>query len=208
MARSALAAAFVLGAGFHAAVAPAQEAPAGRDPPKPGLASPKEAAKAGETDPVVRAEMKDRLRQEVIDQLRAMRMWKLTEELKLDEATAAKLFPMLAKFDDQARDLGRERGELYRSLHAEMKAPAPDPTRLTTIIDRLATNRARRNALEEDKVKAMRKVLTPFQQAKLILVLPRLDDSFRDRIREIIGRDRWQARGGPDGERRRREGER
>jgi hypothetical protein len=33
--------------------------------------------------------------------IRALRAYTLTEELSLDEATAAKLFPMLAKYDDE-----------------------------------------------------------------------------------------------------------
>src|SRR5262245_21859013 len=61
-------------------------------------------------------ERKDRLREEVIDQMRALRMWKVTEELKLDEAGAAKVFPLLARFDDKIRELGKSRRETMRVL--------------------------------------------------------------------------------------------
>jgi Spy/CpxP family protein refolding chaperone len=140
-------------------------------------------------------EQRERLRQEVIDQMRIVRMWKMTEELKLDEATAAKLFPLLAKFDDQARDIGREHHETMRSLWKETSAERPDELRLRGMVEKLNALRAKRNQLEEERWQALRQVLTTLQQAKLMLLLPRLEDGFRRRIREA-----WEEqRRGPDG---------
>ncbi len=135
-----------------------------------------------------------RLEQQVIDQMRALRMWKITEELKLDEATATRLFPVLARFDEQAKALGGEKGELHQTLRAELAQPTPDPGRVDALVDRLLANRARRLTLEQERFKATRKVLTPVQQAKLLLLLPRIEDGFRRRIHEAMERERG---GGP-----------
>src|SRR2546423_693839 len=43
----------------------------------------------------------DQLRKEVLERMRALRAWRIVDELKLDEATSARLFPILAKYDDQ-----------------------------------------------------------------------------------------------------------
>ena len=40
-------------------------------------------------------------REKIKKKIRALRAYTLTEELSLDEATAGKLFPMLAKYDDE-----------------------------------------------------------------------------------------------------------
>ena len=56
---------------------------------------------------------REKLRDQIFDQLRAERMWKLTDALKLDEATAARVFPLLSKYDDQERTLGHERGQTF-----------------------------------------------------------------------------------------------
>lgn len=129
----------------------------------------------------------DRLRTELFEQMRTMRMWKLTEELKLDEATAARLFPLLAKFDEQMRELGKERGEVYRTLSEEMKLATPDSNKLLSLVDRLSTNRAKRSTHEAERWVAIRKVLSPIQQAKMILLMPRMEEAFRHKIRESLG---------------------
>jgi Spy/CpxP family protein refolding chaperone len=129
---------------------------------------------------------REKLRDQIFDQLRAERMWKLTDALKLDEATAAKLFPLLSKYDEQERNLGRERGETHRELRAATEAPNPDIGRVDALIDKLIALRGRRHDLEVEKLGALRKVLKPLQMAKLMMLVPRLDESFRRRIHDAI----------------------
>jgi hypothetical protein len=129
---------------------------------------------------------RERLRGEVLDQMRAVRMWKVTQELKLDQATAAKLFPVLAKFDDESKAVAKERHEVARAVAQEAHAESPNDARLRSLIDRLQANQTHRRALEDERFKALRQALTPLQQAKLLLLLPRLEDDFRHRVREAI----------------------
>jgi hypothetical protein len=142
---------------------------------------------------------RERLRQEVLDQLRAELVWRLTEELKLDEATAAKVFPILAKFDERAKEVGKERGEITQALAAELGNPRPDDGRLKTLVDRLIVNRGRRQGVEIDRIGALRQVLTPVQQARLVLLLPKLEDGLRHRIRDTLDAAREAAAGRPPG---------
>jgi Spy/CpxP family protein refolding chaperone len=129
---------------------------------------------------------REKVRDQIFDQIRAERMWKMTDALKLDEATAAKVFPLLSKFDDQERNLGHERGETYRELRQVIEAPSPDAARIDALINRLLALRARRQALEAEKTAALRKILKPVQMAKLMMLAPRLEEGFRQRIREAI----------------------
>ena len=142
----------------------------------------------------------EQLRNEVLDQMRTMRMWKLTEELKLDQAAAATVFPILAQFDDRARAIGKERREIGREVFQQTKdGAAPNEARLRELIDRLLANQVKRSALDEERFKALRPALTPLQQAKLLLLLPRLEDDFRRRIRDAMDAQR-QAEGRTDGD--------
>jgi Spy/CpxP family protein refolding chaperone len=129
---------------------------------------------------------KEKLRGQILDKLRSERMWELTQALKLDEATAAKLFPLLSKFDDDERALGKERGPLVRELRDSLAGGNPDPNRTNALVDHLLSIRARRQALETDKLNAVRKVLTPVQMGKLLLVAPKIDEGFRERIRTAV----------------------
>lgn len=142
-----------------------------------------------------RREARDKLRNEVMDQMRTMRMWKLTEELKLDQATAAKVFPVLAQYDEKGKAISKERWELARDVQDQVESGKPDEAKLRKLIDHLQANQARRNALDEERFKALRTALTPLQQAKLLLLLPRIEDDFRHRIREAIRAQKAQEQG-------------
>jgi Spy/CpxP family protein refolding chaperone len=128
----------------------------------------------------------DRLREEIIDRFRAERMWKLTEALKLDEATAARVFPLLSKYDEKERSLGHERGDAMKDLREALDAPTPDSKKVDGLVQRLIALRTKRHGLAAEKLQALRKVLSAVQMGKLMLVTPRIDDAFRERIREAL----------------------
>jgi hypothetical protein len=142
-----------------------------------------------------RKEARERLRNEVLDQMRAMRMWKLTETLKLDQATAAKVFPLLAQYDERSKQIGAERVEIAKEVHREVRSGKPDEAKLRVAIDRLLANQAKRHALDDERFKALRTALTPLQQAQLLLLLPRIEDDFRHRVREAMDAQRRAERG-------------
>ncbi|HVV50303.1 MAG TPA: hypothetical protein VHO06_11630 [Polyangia bacterium] len=130
----------------------------------------------------------DQLRKEVLERMRALRAWKIVEALKLDEATSARLFPILSRYDEREMAIAAERHEIMRDLRAATEAPRPDDAHLTATLNKLLANRAKERALHDDRVRDIRKVLTPVQQAKLVLLLPRLERDFAGWIREASGR--------------------
>jgi Spy/CpxP family protein refolding chaperone len=126
----------------------------------------------------------EQLRREVVERMRTLRAWKIIDELKLDQATAARLFPLLSKYDDRAFALMKEKQEIVRDLRAETEAATPNNAKLTADIERLLGLRAKMQALQDEKIREVRRVLTPAQQAKLVLLLPRIERGFIHRIRE------------------------
>jgi hypothetical protein len=173
----------------------AAAAPTAKPEAKPALTPAQEEA---------RRQVHEKLRTEVLDQMRAMRMWKLTEELKIDEATAGKVFPTLAQFDDRAREIGRERREIGKQVRDQTEAQSTtgkvDNAKLRVLIDQLLANQRKRNALDEERFKALQPALSPLQQAKLLLLLPKLEDDFRRRIREAMEAQRQLEEGGTAGQ--------
>jgi Spy/CpxP family protein refolding chaperone len=120
----------------------------------------------------------EQLRKEVMERMRALRAFRIVDELKLDEATSARLFPILSKYDEKEMALAGERREIVRGLKTEIESAHPDDARITKAIDQLLANRARRVALRDEQIKEVRKVLTPVQQGKLALLMPRLERDF------------------------------
>ena len=124
--------------------------------------------------------------------IRAMRVWYLTEELELDDATAARLFPVLGKYDDQLEALQLEGARLRRELRqglAGRRRGNPDSARL---VDALLAHYDKVYQLQRDRIIAARKVLSPAQTGRLILVLPRVDNAIRRQIGRVM---RGQAMG-------------
>ena len=129
----------------------------------------------------------EQLRKEVLERMRALRAWRIVDELKLDETTSARLFPILAKYDDQELTLADERRDISQEIRTLLAAPHPDDAKLTAAINRMLVNRTKKHALRDERFKELRKVLSPVQQAKLVLLLPRLEREFAQFIREVAG---------------------
>jgi hypothetical protein len=116
--------------------------------------------------------------------MRTMRAWLLVDELKLDEATSGRVFSILAAYDEREAALAAERRAIVDSLRAEVDALRPDEARITRTLDQLIANRSRRHALSDERIKELRKLLSAIQQAKLLLLLPRLERALARSIRD------------------------
>lgn len=130
----------------------------------------------------------EQLRQEVLERMRALRAFRIVDALKLDEATSGRLFPILSRYDDREVAIATERHLIVHDLRTDADAPRPDDARLNTDLNRLIANRAKQRVMEDDRIRDVRKVLTPAQQAKLVLLLPRLERDFAHWIHEVAGR--------------------
>ena len=120
--------------------------------------------------------------------MRALRAWRIVEELKLDESTSARLFPILARYDEQELALAAERRDIaHGAARRCSRRRSPTMRKLTAAINRMLANRAKQHALRDERIKELRKVLTPVQQAKLVLLLPQLEREFAQFIRDVAG---------------------
>ena len=151
-------------------------APAGAAPRPPAAAPPPPSAAA----PVAGADGKKpgELRKEVLERMRAQRAWRIVEELKLDEAASARLFPILPNTTSR-RWRWRPSGETSRvSCKRCWRRLTPTTARITAAVNRMLANRTKRHAFKDERLRELRKVLTPVQQGKLVLLLPRLEREF------------------------------
>lgn len=106
---------------------------------------------------------------QVHDRLRLVRMWKLTDYLKLDEQTAAKLFPILNRYDDQRLALNEVRVGVMKEIKAELDKETPDEKKLGELLAKAEELRLQMEKLNQSERNELKKVLSVKQQAKLIL---------------------------------------
>lgn len=147
----------------------------------------------GGAEPGPRTARRERVRQRI----RAMRAWYLTEELDLDDATAARLFPVLGQYDERLAAVHQRGGQLRRALRRAMSSSRPDQTSIDRLLDDLLTHYDNLYRVQRERLIALRKVMSPSQSARLVLILPRLDDA----VRREIHRATKNRRLGPAGDR-------
>jgi hypothetical protein len=125
-------------------------------------------------------------RAEIKRKILAFRAYRLTEELALDEATAARVFPLLGKYDQQVEQLTVEGLELHKALRRQ----ALDAATADDLIRRTLANRRAFMELEEKRITELRRVLSAEQAARLLVVLPEIERQIKLQIRRSIkGKD-------------------
>jgi len=134
-------------------------------------------------------------RETVKKKIRALRAYTLTEELGLDEATSAKLFPVLAKWDDVTDKLLVTRVDLTKQLAAT--DARTDPKTINRLIDDAVANQKAFWDLEDKRLVELRKILTPAQTAQIVLVLPAFERRIQNQLRKAI-QNRGRGRALPD----------
>jgi hypothetical protein len=132
-------------------------------------------------------------REQIKKKIRAVRAYALTEELSLDEATASRLFPLLARYDDETDRLLEKRIELQRRLRRV--DAMRDARAIDRLIDEALANQRGFWDLEARRIAELRKVLSPGQTAKLLIVLPALEKKIENQLRRAINQGRAGAAG-------------
>jgi Spy/CpxP family protein refolding chaperone len=138
-----------------------------------------------------RGEPDAKKREEVRKKIETVRMWRLTEELKLDEKTSAKLASFLSALDEKRRGLMHERMETMGDLRTLLKTEKPDEKKLKTDLDKLEKTRREMVELEGKEISGVRDILSVEQQARYVI----FQQEFRRELRGMIA----GARGGGQG---------
>jgi len=145
--------------------------------------------------PVAAQPMPDRTqerRERIKQRIRALRAYMLTEQLGLDEQTAGKLFPLLSKYDDEFDKLLAARAEIQRRL--DTAGDVKDPRVIDKLIDEAVANQRALWDTEDKRLAQLRKILTPAQTARVLVVLPAMERKIQNQLRRAV-----RAGGGPQG---------
>ncbi len=138
-----------------------------------------------------RGAKRDRVKQRI----RIMRALVLTEQLGLDDAGAAKMFPVLDRYDDEVARLLAERATLRTRLAAARRASKP--VEIGALLDQLVANQRARWTAEEQRFADLRGLLTPEQAATLLDLLPEVDRKILRGLQRAVDLPDDGARRGP-----------
>src|SRR5262245_53501141 len=132
------------------------------------------------------AQPKPDRREKIKERIRALRAYTLTAELQLDEQTAGKLFPTLAKFDGEFDKLLQQRIDIQSRLEAA--GDAKDPKAVDKLIDEAIANQHALWDTEDKRLAQLRKILTPAQTARVLVVLPAMERKIQNQLRRAVQR--------------------
>lgn len=133
-------------------------------------------------------------REEIRKKIEAIRIWRLTEELKLDAGSSARLASLLGPLDQKRRELLREQIELMKELRSSLRAARPDEGKIKSLLENFEHNNHAMQELRDREIKGLKEVLTTEQQARYLL----FQQEFQREMREMISgaRSGDQGRGG------------
>jgi len=132
-------------------------------------------------------------RADIKRKIRVLRAATLTDALRLDDKTLARLLPVLAKWDDVTEDLLRKRVDIQHRLDAVDSVRAPKV--VDKLIDDAVANQKAFWNLEEKRLVELRKILTPGQTARLLIVLPRFERRIQNQLRRALANGAARRRG-------------
>ncbi len=131
-------------------------------------------------------------REEVRKKMEAVRMWRLTEALKLDEKTSAKLAAVLGSLDQRRGALMTESRETLRELRSSLKEGNPDEKKLKTALEKIRKNQDEMMDLRKKELNKIKDILTVEQQARYLV----FQHEFQREMRGMIAGARGEGRGG------------
>ena len=114
--------------------------------------------------------------------LEMLKLWRIIDELEIEEQQAAELFPYWSKSQRDKRGLGDQRREATRSLHDLLEAGAGD-AELEKQIEAIREIEERAHLLDKRFRDGLRKYLDVRQQAQLMVFEERFRGDLRDMVR-------------------------
>lgn len=166
----------------------AAPAPVAAQPPEPGdtWSAP---------DQMQRRENREERRKAMRRKIAVIRIARLTEELDLEVETAARLIPLLEKFDTLDEEQQQSRRRLNQELKMMLKSGGAEDAALHATVGRWWENEHAQVQQRHELFDELEDVLTMRQRVRLLLFIPR----FRHEVRQLA-RELGRMRGGHGGE--------
>jgi len=123
--------------------------------------------------------------------IEALRAWKISEELDLDQETSARLFPAMRDAAEEGWRIESLNRALVRDMDHQLKKGEPDPGTINGILDRLQSNRMEKARIENRHLKRVREILSPEDTARYLMFQFR----FQKELKEKAARAFREGRG-------------
>jgi hypothetical protein len=122
----------------------------------------------------------------------ALRMWKLTQTIDLDEKTAARLFPVINEYDRKRLTTEKQMRKNMRILRRSVNIASEED--LQNLMKTLKSHHLRLQEIQHEEMNKLKDILTVRDQAKFIIFKQDFDREMKKRIFEAKKRRQKEFR--------------
>ncbi len=133
------------------------------------------------------------LRKRVARMIEQWKQMRIISVLNLSPQQSPKFFAVLHQYDRKIRRLQKGMQGAVHKIRRMVKSGRYDPRKINGLADTILKNQVQIKTLEYQRFRAVKRLLTAQQLAKLVLTLPRLERH----IRKMIERARRRGGGRP-----------
>ncbi|GEM_PF-2771288 len=126
-------------------------------------------------------------RAKFIKKMKQHRAKMLRTKIGLSEAKAARVERVMDKFHVKKRELKKEMRANHQALRQLLKSDSQDQRAYGVAVDGIVASRAQLAKLHDKQIAALRRVLTPKEQAKMLIAMHKMKRRFRHRMHK-----RWR----------------
>lgn len=124
-------------------------------------------------------------RERIRKRIDLIRMWRLTEDLNLDEETGSKLFPLIRQYEEKRRVLARKREVILFTLKGQLKTGSPHEDRIKGLLKEWEELRAEEQDVNRKEKEDLKGILSIEQQAKYLLFQQEFTKEMRRMIADV-----------------------
>jgi len=126
-----------------------------------------------------------RMRERVRERIKTIKVWKLTEELKLSQAQSEKFFPVYNRFFDRREEIEQEKRKVMDQLEDLTAGDAPADAAIVKCLDKLDDLDQEIQGLRVKFRGELKNILTERQIGRLYLFEVRFMQEMREIMRDI-----------------------
>ncbi len=143
-----------------------------------------ERRRLGRDDKVCRKELPEMTKRHW-EKIEMIWMWKLTKELNLDEARAAKLFPLLNQYERKKWELEKTQKRLLGELRELLKKDKPDEKEISKVIEKIEDNFKNQGKIKQEELEKLKEIFSAQELGQYILIRHQFFKDIQEIIRNI-----------------------
>ncbi|OIN97904.1 hypothetical protein COY52_08770 [Candidatus Desantisbacteria bacterium CG_4_10_14_0_8_um_filter_48_22] len=139
-------------------------------------------------NPAPPAEEQGYKKEELREMLETLRVWKMTKALELTEEQSLKIFPRMNEIEKAREAAGKVRAQAAEELKKMVNSPAgPDREKISEKLAGIEKAESELRSKEEKFREEIKSLLSPVQQAKLVIFLKDFEEDVKRMVAEVRG---------------------